>query len=355
MCLADSLFNRLPTSRQGLYRKLFDIVTGKTCLHEVTLLEIPNSNRIFLKLEYQNIGGVHHSRIYPFIFALAEIRGFIVPGVTPVIETSAGGAAIAFTFCANYLGFDKPHRPQVVVPSYLSPARLAKLRKLKAIVHKVYPGEGNDSTVHYLEKILVADRNEKGGRIGDNLNRLYCCTKTQTGTENAYATLAEESTRQLMELYPQKGYFDYFVGCVGSGSSISGVGRRLKSVNPGLRVFAAEHALTPVAYSLKLGKKLDFDRYPHPFHGASHWGVNADKLNIDFDLIDGFLSFDTTSAEKMQEIVNNVEGLSIGLTTSGAIAAAYRLAEQVGNKNILIIAYDSYEQSRLSRTARAVS
>ncbi len=272
--------------------------------------------------------------------------GLITPGVTPVIEASAGGAAIAFTYCANALGFNVPHPPQVVVPSYLSKLRLEKLENQNAIIHKVFPGEGDDSTVHLLEKLLSADKVKKGGKIGSNSNRLYCCTKTQKGMEKAYASLANESCEQLSSLVPS-AKFDYFIGCVGSGSSISGVGRRMTSLNPNLKVIAVEHELTPIIQSLKKGIKLVFDKYPHPFHGASHWGVNVEKLNVDYNVIDDFECFDTAMAQETQIIVNKKENLSVGLTTSGAISVAQRLATDLHGKNILIIAYDSYEQSQL--------
>jgi len=287
-----------------------------------------------------------HSRIYPFIFARAEAMGLIIPRITPVIEASAGGAAIAFTHCANVLGFNEPQPPQVVVPSYLSKLRLEKLEQLKATVHKVFPGEGDDSTVHLLEKLLSADKAEKGGKIGSNPNRLYCCTKTQKGMEKAYASLANEACEQLSGLVLD-AKFDYFIGCVGSGSSITGVGRRMKSLNPDLKVLAAEHELTPIIQSLKKGTKLVFDKYPHPFHGASHWGVDVEKLNIDYNVINDFECFETELAQETQTIINKNENLSVGLTTSGAISVALRHATKVQGKDILVIAYDSYEQSQL--------
>ena len=340
------VLTKLPAERQLRYQRLIASVTGSTPLHALNHIQIPNANRIFLKLEYHNLGGVHHARIYPLVFALAEAKGYLVPGVTPVIEASAGGAAIAFTSCAIQLGFHIPDAPQVVVPSYLSKMREKKLRDLNAIVHKVKPGAGDDSTVHRLEEILKADKAQKGGRIGTNPRRLFCCTKTSRGAEEAYASLAEEACHQFSELMPG-AHFDYFIGCIGSGSSISGVGRKIKQLYSNLKVLGVEHALTPVASSLKNGRKLVLEQYPHPFHGASHWGVDLDKLNIDYSVIDDFEYFNTGPPLKIQKMINTDRNLSVGLTTSAVVSVALRLASQMRNKNILIIAYDSDEQSQL--------
>ncbi|MEN0000847.1 MAG: pyridoxal-phosphate dependent enzyme [Pseudomonadota bacterium] len=348
----QAVLGQLPAARRAVYEALIAKVSGNTPLIEVANLDLANENRVFLKLEYHNIGGVHHSRIYPLIFARAEAHGLIVPGVTPVIEASAGGAAIAFATCANALGYSKPHPPQVVVPSYLAASRLEKIRQLGAHIHFVPPGEGNDSTVHRLEKILAADKAAKGGKIGTNPHRLFCCTKTQKGTENGYASLADECAAQLTRMVPG-ARFDSFIGCIGSGSSISGVGRRMKALNPDLQVVAAEHELTPVARSLRAGRQLNFERYPHPFHGASHWGVSADKLNVDLSLIDAFECFETDTARKVQARVNRDEKLSVGLTTSGALSVALRMAEQVSQDNMLVIAYDSERQSQVDESFSA--
>ncbi len=343
---STTYLDKLPTGRREIYEAIIESVSGSTPLQELENLEIQNDNRVFLKLEYHNLGGVHHSRIYPYVFARAEALGFIVPGVTPVIETSAGGAAIAFSHCANVLGFSSPHPPQVIVPDYASKTRLQKLEALNAKIHRVPPGEGGDSTVHYLEKILAKDKAEKGGEIGKNPHRLFCCTKTQKGTEYGYHSLADECCDQLHEWIPGE-HFNFFFGCIGSGSSISGVGRRLKTRNPGIRILATEHENTPIAKSLLEGKRLVFEQYPHPFHGAAHWGVALEKLNVDYQVIDNFESFNTESAMEVQRQVEDCENLRIGLTSSAALSIALRTATQVTGKKLLVIAYDTLEQSRI--------
>ena len=115
--------------------------------------------------------------------------------------------------------------------------------------------------------------------------------------------------------------------------------------NADTHVLATEHEITPIAKSLREGKRLVFERYPHSFHGSAHWGVHLEKLNIDFQVINDFKCFNTESAMNVQRLVGELEGLQIGLTSSAALCVALEYANQITDKNLLVIAYDTLEQS----------
>ena len=119
----DRIVSGLAPERRERYRQLFESA-GDTPLVRLRpeTTGLPEHD-VFLKLEYENDVGCHHRRLYPFVFALYEAEGKIVPGRTPVVEASVGGAACAFAYCARFLGFDKPKPPLAVVQWNASPAR----------------------------------------------------------------------------------------------------------------------------------------------------------------------------------------------------------------------------------------
>ena len=112
----DRIIHCLPLERQRLYRQLVEgaLMTPLRLLSPDSTA-LPGHN-IYLKLEYENDVGCHHRRLYPFVFALNEAEGRIIPAKTPVVEASIGGAACAFAYCAKFLGFNAP-RPPLMTPT----------------------------------------------------------------------------------------------------------------------------------------------------------------------------------------------------------------------------------------------
>ena len=334
----DQIVSGLAPERRERYRQLFESARDTPLVRlrpETTGLP---GHDVFLKLEYENDVGCHHRRLYPFVFALYEAEGKIVPGRTPVVEASVGGAACAFAYCARFLGFDKPRPPLAVVQWNASPARRQKLRSYGAEIHRAPVGD-RDVTVVELRRVLERNREHVRRHGGE---RLYCSSKIKKGAEVAYGAIVEELQRA--ELRP-----DILLSVVGSGASMSGIGRALKHWHPEARIYVVEHEKAPVNSSLARGQILSYAKPPHDYHGAGHWGVPPRLLNIDFSLVEGFVPFSSEEAERARHRVLEEENLNLGLTTSGCLAALTKLpAEALATRRkIVIVAYDTYETSRL--------
>ncbi len=295
-------------------------------------------HHVYLKLEYENDVGCHHRRLYPFVLALNEAEGNIVPGHTPVVEASVGGAACAFAYCARFLGFNSPRPPLAVVPWNVSPARKKKLQELGAEIHLAPVGD-RDTTVVELRRVLARDREQVRANGG---TRLYCTSKIKPGAEVAYGGVVEE----VLEAGVRP---DILFSVVGSGATMSGMGGALKRACPQSRIYVVEHEKTPVNSALARGKVLSYPEPPHEYQGSGHWGVPLSLLNINFALIDGYIQFSSEEAEQARLRVLEAENIDVGLTTSGCFAALRKLprgALSEEGRNILIVAHDTYQRSR---------
>jgi cysteine synthase len=334
----NRIIQQLKPDRQALYTRLVKSAL-MTPLHQLgpDATGLPQ-HHVYLKLEYENDVGCHHRRLYPFVFALNEAEGKIVPGKTPVVEASVGGAACAFAYCARFLGFNAPRPPLAVVPWNVSPARKKMLQQLGAEIHFAPTGD-RDTTVVELRRILAQDR--ELARLNGG-TRLYCTTKIKPGAEVAYGGVVEE----VLEAGVRP---DILLSIVGSGATMSGMGRVLKSECPQSRIYVVEHEKTPVNSSLARGEVVSYPEPPHEYQGSGHWGVPTSLLNINFSLVDGYIQFASEEAEQARLRVLESEGINVGLTTSGCLAALKKLpldSLSRAGQNILIVAHDTYQRSR---------
>ena len=99
--------------REKLYRELESRI-GNTPILKLSL-HLPYGNRIFVKEEFRNPTGSHYDRVYIHLLKEIEKEGKIVPGVTPLIETSSGNAGSSFAWLCRELGY----QAEVIVPEGL--------------------------------------------------------------------------------------------------------------------------------------------------------------------------------------------------------------------------------------------
>ena len=333
----------LPAKREKVYRRLEQAV-GESQLHEITRIEIPNGNRIFVKREDTYPSGSGFDPVYLHLFRVAEHRGFIEPGVTPVVESSTGNAGIAFAYYAPKLGFHEPQPPTVVIHEDAPKVRIDEIKRLGAQVVFSPSGQYTRGYVQKLEEVLAEDKAKKGGKLGENKQRLYAITKIIPEAREPYHDLADEIVRQARQQGADK--IHYFVGIVGSGTSMSGIGEQLITHNQNVKLVAADPVETQTTKALvETGEPLQFETMPHQVWGASTFGLPLGKLNINVE--PGFLkhlsteTFTAADWKRCMRLLEEKEGLPLGRSSGGALAVALKLAKKVKNKTILILGYDS--------------
>lgn len=183
----------------------------RTPIHRIQNILIENANQIFAKEEWRNPTGSSFDRLYPHLFCNAEKEGKIIPGITPVIETTTGNAGASFAWAARELGYSDC---TVIIHQDAPEVRIRQIESYGARVVFSPPGQYSKGCVRTLEEILSRDKKIKGGQIGRNYERLYCVTKIDPRAREPYKQLVKEVVEQIQSI-------DYFIGIVGSGTSIS--------------------------------------------------------------------------------------------------------------------------------------
>ncbi len=334
----------LNLEREKVYEELEKKV-GNTPLYKIEKIEIPNGNKIFAKEEYLNPTGSNFDRIYVHLFKEAEKNGYIIPGITPVIEATTGNAGASFVWTAKELGFKDI---TVVIHEDAPKSRIEQIKSYGAKILFSPAGQYTKGYVELLERVLKEDKEKKGGKIGENPERLYAVTKILPEARLPYYKLADEAYKQLKEKEGKSANFDYFISIVGSGTLISGVGERLKEINPAIKIVAIEPAESPALSALKEGKILYQEKMPHDMFGAIPFSLPKEKLNINFDIIDDIRQIKSEEWQKVMKSLHEKEGKQVGRSSAAELAIALKISEEGQNKNILITLHDpswKYEET----------
>lgn len=334
----------LSPEREKIYKKIESKI-GNTPLSKISKIEVPKGNKIFAKEEYLNPTGSNFDRIYPYLFREAEKRGYIIPNITPVIEATTGNAGASFAWTAKELGF------QDVTVIIHEDAPKARIEQIKSYGAKILFSPAKQYTKGYvelLEKVLREDKQKKGGKLGENPERLYAVTKILPEARLPYYKLADEAYQQLREKEGESADYDYFLSIVGSGTMVSGVGERLKQINPDIKIIAIEPAESPALSAMKEGKILYQEEMFHDMYGAIPFGLPKEKLNINFDIIDEIRQVKSKEWQEIMELLSIKEDKKVGRSSAAELTIALKIAEEVEGQNILITFHDpswKYDES----------
>lgn len=122
--------NDLPGGRLELYRRAYFGIGDTECYR----VNLPNDNRLLIKMEYTNaMGNTHYSRFWLVHLFIAEVLGVIHPDSTRIIEVTSGSSGIALAMAAEVLGYDVT----ILVPSLLPEARVAPMRRRNITIQRV--------------------------------------------------------------------------------------------------------------------------------------------------------------------------------------------------------------------------
>jgi cysteine synthase A len=323
-------------NRRDVYRALNTRV-GNTSLHRLCGIEVPNGNRIWAKLEYENPTESAFDRVYPGLFELAESEGKIFPGITPVIECSTGNAGASFAWAAKELGY-KSH---VVIHADSPAARIAQIRALGADIILSPPGLYGAGYVELLNNILADDRASHATNGKDPATRLYAVTKIVPAARRFHAGIAQEALAQLLQATGRSS-FSAFVAAVGSGDLICGVAEELERLGPRPLVVGMEAAEMPTVSALMRGDVLTSAPLPVEdlMLGVTGTSLPPDRLNIDFSLIDDVRGVTVDGWKTAERMLGDEEGLFVGRTSAGSLSAALSLCHDLEDADILTVFFD---------------
>lgn len=281
------------------------------------LLELKRINttpaHIWAKLEMFNPYSVK-DRATLYMLNAAENEGKLLPGGT-VVEPTSGNTGIALAFLAAARGY----KMILTMPESMSAERVKLVKALGAQIVLTPKADGMKGAVEAAVKIVQKTPGAFMPGQFDNPNNPRAHEET-TGPEIWLAL---------------NGKADIFVAGVGTGGTISGVGRYLKKQNPHIKIVAVEPAESPLLSAGKAG--------PHGIQGI---GANFVPGNLDKSVLDEILPVKTADARQTARELGKKEGILPGISGGAALWAALELAKRPENKdkNIVVLLPDGGER-----------
>ncbi|MEJ6788513.1 pyridoxal-phosphate dependent enzyme [Brevundimonas sp. BR2-1] len=296
---------------------LLDLI-GKTPMVEVTKIDT-GPCRLFLKLEAQNPGGSIKDRIALSMIAAAEAEGFLKPGGT-IVEATAGNTGLALTL----VGQAKGYKVLLVIPDKMSKEKIQHLRAMGADVRLTRSDVPHGHPEYYTDMAERLAQQIPGGfyvnQFANDANSLA-----------HFRTTGPEIWEQM------GGDIDAFVAGIGSGGTITGIARYLKSVGSDAKVILAD----PVGSTLA-GIVNDGVPGPEGSYTVEGIGQNFVPDTADMSLIDKAYSIpDAEAIATVRELLLK-EGVLAGSSSGTLIAAALRWCrEQTEPKRVVTFVCDT--------------
>jgi [CysO sulfur-carrier protein]-thiocarboxylate-dependent cysteine synthase len=275
-------------------------LVGRTPLIELRHCSPRPEVRLFAKLEGQNPTGSIKDRVVSFLVKAARDEGALHPG-QEIIEASTGNTGIALAAAGRRLG----HPVRVVVPEAVYPGVIPALGALEARVVRSSAGLGMRSAVDLAREL--AER--EGAYFLDQFD-------SPANPTCHYQTTAVE----ILDDCPSVGVF---VCGVGTGGTITGVGRRLREVQPNVRLLAAE---------------------PHPGEQLQGLHSMADGFLppiLDLTLLNGKIVVSAQSAFRAVREIGLREGLLVGPSSGAVMHAALKWAQRLERATMVLMFADS--------------
>ena len=254
---------------------------------------------LLCKLECFNPAGSAKDRVALSMLDDAENRGLIKEGAT-VIEPTSGNTGIGLAaICAR-----RGYRLILTMPDSMSAERRALLAAYGA---EIVLTEGARGMTAAIEKAQELAKEIEGSFIPSQF-------------ENPANPMAHYNTTGPEIWQDADGQIDAFVAGVGTGGTLSGVGRYLKEQNPNCRIVAVEPASSPLLSKGYAGA-----------HGLQGIGANFVPENLDQRIIDDIVTVTEEDAYKAARAFATTEGLLVGITSGAALHAAVELSKQMPN------------------------
>ena len=291
----------------NVYKKITDLI-GNTPLLELAGLEKAHelNATVLAKLEYFNPAGSVKDRIAKAMIDDAEAKGILKEG-SVIIEPTSGNTGIGLASVAAARGY----RLIITMPETMS---IERRNLMKAYGAELVLTEGTKGMKGAIEKAEELAHEIKDSFIPSQF------------TNPANPAIHEKTTG--VEIWNDTdGKVDIFVAGVGTGGTLSGTGRYLKSKNPDVKVVAVEPKSSPVLSEGTAG--------PHKIQGI---GAGFVPETLDTGIYDEIITVANEDAFETGKSVVRTEGVLVGISSGAAVWAAIQLAKRPENKGKTIVA-----------------
>lgn len=285
-----------------------DQLIGHTPLLELKRLgeNLGLEARLLGKLEAMNPAGSVKDRVARAMLDDAERRGAVKPG-SVIIEPTSGNTGIGLCAVAAARGY----RVIIVMPDTMSAERRLLM---KAFGAELVLTDGSLGMAGAIEKAGELQKDIPGSFIpGQFVN--------PANPAAHYDTTGPELWKDT------EGGIDIFVAGIGTGGTITGAGRYLKKMDPGIKIVAAEPDSSPVLSGGKAG--------PHGIQGI---GAGFVPEVLDVSVIDEMTRVKDEDAFELARLMGRVEGFLVGISSGAALWAAAQQARRPENKGKTIVA-----------------
>lgn len=269
---------------------------------------------VYAKIESANAGGSIKDRVALEILLDAEKRGVISAGGT-VVEATSGNTGIGLALVCKAKGY----KAIIVMPDTMSKERQDAMRAFGAEVLLTDGAKGMQGAVELAERICKNTPN----------SMLAAQFENPANPAAHYKTTAPEIYEEL------QGKVDIFVACVGTGGTLTGVGRYLKEKNPSVKVVAVEPKKSPLLSGGVAGA-----------HAIQGIGANFIPNVLDRTVYDEVICVDDEAAFATARWLYKTENVFVGISSGAAAHAAFSLAKRPenANKNIVTVFPDGGER-----------
>ncbi len=273
-------------------------------------LEIP----IVAKVEYFNPGGSVKDRIALAMIEDAEKKGLLKPGAT-IIEPTSGNTGVGLALVSAVKGY----KLILTMPETMSVERRNLVKAYGAEVRLTSGKEGMPGAI----KAAQALRDSIPGSI------ILQQFENASNPEKHYLTTGKEIWEDT------DGQVDIFVAGVGTGGTVSGIGKRLKELNPNVKIVAVEPLSSPVLNGGQSG--------PHKIQGI---GAGFVPKTYDANVVDEVVDVSNDDAIRTGRLLAKHDGLLVGISSGAAAFAAAQVAARPENagKKVVVLLPDTGER-----------
>lgn len=297
-------------------KKQLTELIGNTPLVEISRIAKAKGAKanVIAKLEYFNPGGSVKDRVALAMIEDAEDKGILKPG-SVIIEPTSGNTGVGLAWVATVKGY----KTILTMPETMSVERQNLLKALGAQLVLTEGAKGMKGAIAKAEEIR--DNTPGGVILGQFINMANPAVHVRTTAQEIWNDT--------------DGNIDIFVAGVGTGGTISGVGKGLKEHNPNIQIVAVEPASSPV---LSGGSPS-----PHKIQGI---GAGFIPNTYNNDVVDKIIQVKDDDAIRTGRELSQKEGLLVGISAGAAAFAALELAKLPENegKQIVVLLPDTGER-----------
>ncbi|ELC8441186.1 cysteine synthase A [Clostridium perfringens] len=294
-----------------IFENLLSLIGNTPILEANNLFKGENLPQVFVKLEKFNPGGSIKDRAALGMIEEAEKNGLLKENGV-IVEPTSGNTGIAIAM----IGKVKGYKVIITMPETMSKERRDMIKAYGAEIILTEGSKGMKGAIEEAERLAKT----KGYFMPQQF-------LNEANAKKHYETTAEEIIRDLPEL-------DVLVAGVGTGGTITGIGRRLKEFNPNIKIVAVEPSDSAVLSGEKPGS--------HKIQGI---GAGFIPKIYDNSVVDEIIKVSNEDAYSMAKSFADKEGVLIGISSGAALQGAKEVLEKLDkDKKVLVIAPDGGEK-----------